>query len=86
MSVGSVDGVDRASVEAAESRSIDLSFPNGMGFGFTGAEYLTHWVLPNFYFHAATAYGLLRAAGVGMGKADFLTSAAPFAKAPPAPA
>jgi hypothetical protein len=29
-------------------------------------------VLPNVYFHAATAYGILRHAGVALGKRDFL--------------
>jgi uncharacterized protein len=28
--------------------------------------------LPNFYFHAATAYDILRHAGVELGKRDFL--------------
>jgi uncharacterized protein len=36
---------------------------------------LAYWqgfVLPNFYFHAAMAYGLLRHNGVPVGKRDFL--------------
>jgi hypothetical protein len=28
--------------------------------------------LPNFFFHATTAYDILRARGVQIGKADFL--------------
>jgi uncharacterized protein len=28
--------------------------------------------VPNFYFHAATAYDLLRACGLGIGKLDFI--------------
>ena len=75
-------GVDRATVETAGERRIDLSFPNGMAFDFNGADYLTHFVLPNFYFHATTAYALLRAAGVGLGKADFMANTSRFAKLP----
>jgi hypothetical protein len=30
------------------------------------------WALPNFYFHVATAYNLLRHNGVPVGKLDFL--------------
>jgi uncharacterized protein len=30
------------------------------------------YVLPNVYFHATTAYALLRHAGVEIGKRDFL--------------
>jgi hypothetical protein len=39
---------------------------------FTGEDYLRHFVLPNFYFHATTTYALLRQAGVEIGKRDFL--------------
>ena len=37
-----------------------------------GRTYLLHFALPNVYFHATTAYALLRHAGVELGKADFL--------------
>lgn len=39
---------------------------------FDGLGYLLGFVLPNLYFHATTAYNLLRQAGVPIGKADFL--------------
>ena len=39
---------------------------------FTGHDYLLHFALPNFYFHAATAYGILRHNGVDIGKRDFM--------------
>jgi hypothetical protein len=39
---------------------------------FTGATYLFGFGLPNFYFHATTAYDILRHAGVEIGKRDFL--------------
>lgn len=81
--VGFLQGLDRAAIEGAADRPIALSFPNGMGFDFTGAEYLTHFVLPNLYFHATTTYALLRMAGAPLGKADFTTGARRFAKAPP---
>ncbi len=34
--------------------------------------YVTHFVLPNFYFHVTTAYAILRHCGVEIGKMDFL--------------
>ena len=37
-----------------------------------GADYLNFFVLPNFHFHLATAYGILRHSGVEIGKLDFL--------------
>ncbi len=37
------------------------------------SEYVDDFLLPNFYFHLATAYNILRANGVEIGKVDFLT-------------
>jgi hypothetical protein len=44
--------------------------PNDMTF--TGADYLLHFALPNFYFHCTTAYGILRHNGLDIGKRDFM--------------
>lgn len=34
-------------------------------------EFLLQFALPNFFFHIATAYGILRHLGVAVGKGDF---------------
>ncbi len=39
---------------------------------FTNVNFALSFSLPNFYFHATTAYDLLRAKGVPLGKRDFL--------------
>jgi len=39
---------------------------------FTGLDYITDFVIPNFYFHVTTAYNILRHNGVAIGKRDFL--------------
>jgi hypothetical protein len=39
---------------------------------FTGANFLLSFSQPNFYFHATTAYAILRAQGVKLGKRDFM--------------
>jgi len=39
---------------------------------FTGEGFLFSFTQPNFYFHASTAYGILRARGVKLGKLDFM--------------
>ncbi len=57
--------------EGAETRKIELKFPNG-SMEFSGRDYLTSFMLPNFYFHVTTAYGLLRHKGINIGKMDFL--------------
>jgi uncharacterized protein len=39
---------------------------------FTAENFLMSFSLPNFFFHATTAYDLMRTKGVGIGKLDFL--------------
>jgi len=57
--------------EGAETRAIELKFPNAT-FNFTGKDYFLKFVVPNFYFHYTTAYAILRHNGVQIGKADFI--------------
>jgi uncharacterized protein len=57
--------------DGAEERTVTLKFPSGeMSFG--GREFLTGFVLPNFYFHITAAYALLRHNGIAIGKMDYL--------------
>jgi len=58
-------------LQGAETREIVLQFPQTT-LKFTGINYLTNFVLPNFFFHVTTAYALLRKNGVDLGKGDFL--------------
>ena len=39
---------------------------------FLAENFLLSYSLPNFYFHATTAYDILRAQGLAIGKIDFL--------------
>lgn len=55
----------------SEAREITLTF-GPFSQTFTGQDYLLTFVLPNFYFHVTTAYDILRAQGVKIGKLDFL--------------
>jgi hypothetical protein len=61
-----------AQFDGAESR--DVTFPAGPNNTMTlkGQQFLSHFAFPNFYFHAATAHGILRHNGVEIGKRDFL--------------
>ncbi len=72
-----LDGADRAALDASREREIVLRFPNGMGYRFTGSAYLTGFAIPNFFFHVTTAYAILRANGVPVGKPDFLQHLGP---------
>ena len=40
--------------------------------GLAGSRYLLGVAHPNFYFHATTAYDILRHNGVELGKRDFI--------------
>jgi uncharacterized protein len=65
------------SLEGSDDREVILKFPNGTGYRFCGAQYLAGFALPNFFFHVTTAYGILRNAGVSLGKPDFLQHLGP---------
>ena len=67
-----VDSMGAAAIDGSEKREITLPLRNRDPLKFEGEFYLTQWVLPNFQFHCATAYALLRHAGVELGKADYL--------------
>ena len=72
-----IKSIDPAKLTDAAERDVVLKFPNGMGFRFTGQQFLTGFALPNFFFHVTTAYAILRAAGVPLGKQDFLQHLGP---------
>ena len=51
----------------------DVTFVAGeRKMSYTIEDFLLSFSVPNFYFHATTAYDILRAKGVPIGKRDFL--------------
>jgi uncharacterized protein len=70
--------VQAASSEAMDKRAdtiINIPVGGGQELPMTCSVYLSSFVFPNFYFHAATAYNILRHNGVALGKRDFLRPA-----------
>jgi hypothetical protein len=66
-------GIKPSDTEGAEDRPIKFKTPPGTEIPFkNGTELLIRFTAPNFYFHNTTAYNILRAMGVEIGKADFL--------------
>ncbi len=69
-----------AYLKSIDPKKIDASADNDITFPLgptnkghmKGADYLNHFVLPNFYFHMTAAYAILRHCGVDIGKRDFL--------------
>ena len=64
--------VSAAEVDGSEARVIEIPRRGGEPRIFDGENYLRHFALPNFYFHASMTYALLRHAGVPLGKMDYL--------------
>ncbi|WP_410210723.1 DUF1993 family protein [Aquirhabdus sp.] len=70
--VAFLESIPESAFEGAETRALKIPLGPGLLVDFTGQNYLTQWVLPNFIFHTTTAYDLLRHQGVTLGKRDFL--------------
>jgi hypothetical protein len=68
-----------AIVEAAAAGGVAIdpatpiahALPNGMTLDLTAGQYARDWALPQFYFHVVTAYSIIRAQGIELGKADY---------------
>jgi len=61
-------------IDGQEDRTIELKV-GGQPRTFKGLPYLLHYALPNFFFHATTAYAILRHSGIELGKKDFMGTA-----------
>lgn len=58
-------------IDGTEEREITLT-RGETSVTYLGLAFLLNRVLPNFYFHIATAYDILRHNGVELGKRDYL--------------
>lgn len=65
-----IRSVDPAKFNGFEKR--EIRFHWNPGKWMDGHTYLYQHALPNFYFHMTTAYSILRANGVELGKGDYL--------------
>ena len=63
--------IPEAAFEGAEARTINLK-AGPRELTFPAVQYFASYAVPNFYFHMATAYNILRSNGVEIGKTDFL--------------
>lgn len=66
-----VQGFQAARFAGAEERDVQMKIRD-QTLSFKGLPYLAHMALPNFFFHATTAYDILRHNGVELGKRDFI--------------
>jgi len=63
--------IDEAEMEAMIGQPMRFEF-RAYTMNFTAEDFLLSFSQPNFYFHAATAYGILRMKGIPVGKRDFM--------------
>ena len=64
-------GLEPKAFDGAATR--ELTRPvGGKPHKFVGINYLLQFSMPNVFFHATTAYDILRHNGVPLGKADFI--------------
>lgn len=66
-----LDSIKPEQLAGSETKEITITVRNSE-LKFTGRDYLLKWVNPNVYFHATTAYNIMRHNGVELGKLDFL--------------
>ena len=63
--------VSRESAEALQANQVTFQIGD-FKMMFTAANFVLSFTLPNLFFHATTAYDMLRMKGVPIGKANFL--------------
>ena len=63
--------VNPEKIDGSDEKPITLKL-GGRDVTFTGIQYLLGHAYPNFYFHVTTAYDILRANAVEVGKRDYI--------------
>ncbi len=69
--LSALEAIEPAEVESFIGRDMRFEFGDRR-IDFTAEEFLLSFSQPHFYFHATTAYDILRWQGVPIGKRDFL--------------
>jgi uncharacterized protein len=70
--VAFLEGIEASKFNGAEKKSVTVRIGRNEEVQMVGDMYYNRVVLPNFYFHLATAYNILRHNGVELGKGDFV--------------
>lgn len=70
-----VSGINAEAVTLNEVTRIDIG--QGAYVELPSSQYVSEFLMPNFYFHLVTAYDILRMAGVSIGKRDYMMHLVP---------
>lgn len=68
-----IDSLPQDGIEASAQRDITTG-SGDKAKQWKGQVYLMHYAMPHFFFHATTAYDILRHNGLDIGKKDFIGS------------
>lgn len=66
-----VEGVGAGQLDGKEGKSVTVKMRD-RELNMTALELLLNRAMPNFFFHATTAYDIMRHTGVELGKRDFM--------------
>ncbi len=66
-----IQGIKPEQIDGSENRQIEVKLIS-YSLNFIGQDFLLQFTLPQLFFHAATAYGILRRAGLELDKPDFM--------------
>jgi uncharacterized protein len=67
-----LETIKSSALDGAEGRSLVVRVGRDQEQTMQGEDYYNRMVLPNFYFHIATVYNILRHNGLDVGKGDYL--------------
>ena len=70
--ISNLEAVTSEEMEGFIGREVHFKFGDKVDWPFTAENFLLSFSQPNFYFHATTAYDILRMKGVKIGKRNFL--------------
>ena len=73
-----VAGISASDTKLHEEKRVGLG--PGRHCVLPARQYVNDYLMPNLYFHIATAYAILRKLGVPVGKADFMSFLAPHVR------
>lgn len=68
--IAALEAIEPAEIESFVGRDMQFAFGERR-LDFTAENFLLSFSQPNFYFHATTAYDILRWKGLPVGKRDF---------------
>ena len=70
--VTELEAVSEGELEDLANKDMRFEIPGKFRLDFTRQDFLLSFSQPNFYFHSATAYDILRMKGVPLSKTDYL--------------